>query len=217
MSKPSTRLSRRRLLKYAIRVELLGIIWIVTETVMSAVAAIQQGGLAMSTFSVDSAIELLSAIVLCSRLYIEFNTGDDAISKVVERLSSAVVGVCLFALAAFISWKSGEAFAVGKAVQTNNLGLITAVLSSLITPWLATRKRRLGHDLESHALLGDAACSMTCAYMAWTLLAGLVLERFFGWWWVDAVSALGILYFVLQEAWEAVIAAWTGETHVHDH
>jgi len=43
--------------------------------------------------------------------------------------------------------------------------------------------------------------------MAGTLLAGLALRALFGWWWADPLAALGIVYFVVREGWEAIEAA----------
>ena len=40
--------------------------------------------------------------------------------------------------------------------------------------------------------------------MAATLLAGLVARAAFGWWWADPVAALGIVYFIVREAREAL-------------
>lgn len=208
---------RRRLVWMALQIEFVSLAWIVVEAVLSAVAALQSGSLALSAFSVDSAIELLSGLVLTSRLWLEFQYGEAGLSEVVERVSSAIVGVCLFSLAAYIAWRSGQALAIRHSVHTTSLGIAVVAGSSIITPWLARSKHRLGVRLHSHALLGDAACSMTCAYMAWTLLAGLMLQQVFGWWWIDPLAAVGILYFVTREAWESVIATWTGAAHVHNH
>lgn len=208
---------RTHLLDSALRVEYLSLSWVVTETILSAFAAVAVGSLAISAFSVDSGVELLSGFVLLGRLFMERRTGRDAQSKRVERISAAIVGLCLFTLAIFISLKSGQALHRHASAPMSQLGLMVALGSSVITPWLAFQKRRLGERLHSHALMGDAACSMTCAYMAWTLLGGLLLQKLFGFWWIDPVAAVGILYFVLREAWESLIGAWTGEEHIHAH
>ncbi len=50
----------------------------------------------------------------------------------------------------------------------------------------------------------DAVCSVTCAYMSLTLLAGLLLNRFFGWWWADPLAALVIVYYGIREAVHAL-------------
>jgi len=39
------------------------------------------------------------------------------------------------------------------------------------------------------------------------LLAGVGLTALFGWWWVDAATSLGMVYFVVREGLEALEAA----------
>jgi divalent metal cation (Fe/Co/Zn/Cd) transporter len=53
---------------------------------------------------------------------------------------------------------------------------------------------------------------VTCAYMSLTLLVGLLLNRFFGWWWADPLAALALVYFLVREGREALHEARTGET-----
>jgi divalent metal cation (Fe/Co/Zn/Cd) transporter len=45
---------------------------------------------------------------------------------------------------------------------------------------------------------------MVCAYTSWILLAGVGATTLFGWWWIDAVAALGFTWFVVREGLEAV-------------
>ena len=51
-----------------------------------------------------------------------------------------------------------------------------------------------------------------CAYMAITLLVGLLLNKLFGWWWADPLAALVLVYFIVKEGREALQEARTGET-----
>jgi divalent metal cation (Fe/Co/Zn/Cd) transporter len=46
--------------------------------------------------------------------------------------------------------------------------------------------------------------------MAATLLAGLVLNQLFGWWWADPVAGLAMIWWIRGEADEALEAARTG-------
>jgi len=81
-------------------------------------------------------------------------------------------------------------------------------LTSMVgMPLLARAKTAVAESIGSPALKGDAACSITCAYMAATLLGGLALNALFGWWWADPIAALGIVYFLVREGREA----WSGE------
>ncbi|SFU93862.1 cation transporter [Alicyclobacillus macrosporangiidus] len=204
-------------LTLALWVETASLLWILAEAALSGFAAVRAGSLALSAFSADSGIEFVSGVILWVRLWWERGHPDHGWVDRVERVSSALVAACLFALAGFISFQAGQALALRSGMLESPLGLAVAVASSLITPWLALVKRRLGRKLHSHALLGDAACSMTCACMAWALLAGLLLQRAFGWWWVDAAAALGIIAFVLREALESAEAARSGAPHLHHH
>ncbi len=40
--------------------------------------------------------------------------------------------------------------------------------------------------------------------MAWILLAGVAFTALLGWWWIDSIAALGLVYYVIKEGWEAV-------------
>lgn len=66
--------------------------------------------------------------------------------------------------------------------------------------------------VSSAALKADAACSVTCAYMSYALLAGLLLNKFLGLWWTDSLAALALVYFIVREGREALHEARTGET-----
>lgn len=77
-------------------------------------------------------------------------------------------------------------------------------------PILARRKRRIAARINSAALRGDAACSITCAYMAGTLLVGLVLNALLQWWWMDSLAAFALLYWLTREARETLAGARAG-------
>jgi divalent metal cation (Fe/Co/Zn/Cd) transporter len=59
-------------------------------------------------------------------------------------------------------------------------------------------------SLESRVLRIDAWMTAVCAYLALILFLGLGLHAWFGWWWVDAVSALLMLPIIVREGWETV-------------
>lgn len=86
------------------------------------------------------------------------------------------------------------------------MGLAVAAIAVIGMPLLAWRKRQIAAHLNSAALPGNAACSMTCATMAATLLVGLAVTTLFGWWWADSIAALAFLIWLVPEAHEA----WEG-------
>ena len=72
---------------------------------------------------------------------------------------------------------------------------------------LARQPRTTGRRLGSRAMRVDAIESMTCGWLSLVVVVGLVANLLLGAWWVDAVTSLGIVWFVVKEAREA----WSGE------
>ena len=58
-------------------------------------------------------------------------------------------------------------------------------------------------QIESRALRADAMETLTCGYLAWVLLTGLVVNALTHWWWLDSVASLAIVPLLLREANEA--------------
>lgn len=216
MGEPTAK-SSFQIARDAFHLELLSVGWIAAEAALSAVAAYSVGSISLSAFSMDSGVELISGMVLVLRLWVQMHEGVTELTSKVERAASLVTGCCLFVLSGYIAFESGEALARHAPPSVSYLGLIIAVASSIITPWFARRKRFYGIRLGSRALLSDAACSFVCAYMAWTLLLGLICAYVFGFWWADPVAACGILYFVLREALESIDSAFSKGSGVHHH
>ena len=72
---------------------------------------------------------------------------------------------------------------------------------------LARRKLDLARQLGSRAMRAEAIESLTCGWLSLVVVVGLVANWVLATWWVDAVTSLGIVWFVLKEAREA----WRGE------
>jgi divalent metal cation (Fe/Co/Zn/Cd) transporter len=88
--------------------------------------------------------------------------------------------------------------------ESSTLGIVVAAAAVLVMPFLAWRKRDLASRLGSRALEEDADESITCAYMAGTVLLGVGLTAVVHWWWVEDVAALVFLYWLGRETLEAL-------------
>jgi divalent metal cation (Fe/Co/Zn/Cd) transporter len=100
--------------------------------------------------------------------------------------------------------------------HASRIGLALAVASGLVMPYLARAKKRVGAQIGSAALQADGACSMVCAYMAWMVVAGLIVQVVLGWWWLNAAAGLALVYFVASEGLESVRDARAGEGLARD-
>jgi divalent metal cation (Fe/Co/Zn/Cd) transporter len=79
-----------------------------------------------------------------------------------------------------------------------------AVFSIVFMPLLAHAKRRVAADLDSAAVKADSKQTELCAWLSVILLAGVGLNRGFGWWWADPVAGLAMVPIVLAEGRRAL-------------
>lgn len=198
-------------LRRGVRIERITIGWMFIEVIASLVAAVMAGSVALMAFGLDSGIELLSAGVLLWRLGLEISGAHAQRVATAERRAQSIVGWTLLALSVYVVVDAAWAFLHPQALQSPALlGVLVAAAAVVIMPILVRAKRTIAAAIGSQALMGDAAEGVVCAYMAAVLLVGLVLRSWFGWWWADPVAAMGIVYFIVREGFEALEGAREG-------
>lgn len=195
-------------LQRGLAIEGVTIVWMLIEAIVAVGVGLTARSGAALAFGIDSIIELGSAGVLVWRLRAEFG-GDQAPHRIesVERKAGRIVGGALFALAGYVVLQSAATLVLQLKPEPSLPGMVLAVAAVVGMPVLARVKGNVATTIHSPALKGDAACSLTCAYMAGTLLGGLALNALLGWWWADPIAALGIVYFLVREGREA----WNGD------
>lgn len=187
-----------------IAVEWVSIGWMVVEGTVAIGAGLAASSLVLTAFGVDSVIELVAGAVLLWRLAVEARGAPLAQVEQAERRASGVVGAALLALALYVVVMAGYDVWTRTGSGTSLPGLALAVASGMVMPYLARAKKRVGTQIGSPALRTDGSCSMVCAYMAWTVVAGLVVQMAFGWWWLNAVAGLALAYFITTEGLESL-------------
>ena len=182
------------------RVQLITVAWMLVEVLVAIVAAWRAHSVALLAFGGDSAVELISALVVLLRF---------AGTGLSEHRAARTTSILLFILAAFIVSVSGLSL-TGKLLtpQPSWLGIGLLLAAAAVMPWLASQKRMLAHETGSAALAADAVQSAACAWLAWIALAGLFVNSFFRIAWADPAAALAIVPIVIKEGREA----WRGRT-----
>jgi divalent metal cation (Fe/Co/Zn/Cd) transporter len=193
-----------------IRIEQITIGWMVVEAALAIGAGILARSVLLTAFGIDSVIELVTGGVLLWRLLTEAGVGSLRRVERAENRAAWATGISLALLSLYIVVSAIITLATRTEPERSYVGIVVAIVAVLGMPVLARRKRAIAQRIGSSALRGDAACSITCAYMAGTLLAGLVLNAAFGCWWADSLAALALLYWLQGEAREALRGARSG-------
>jgi len=179
------------------RIQTVTILWMTVEVVVSLSAAWTAHSPALLAFGGDSAIELLSAVVVLWRFRAP---AQERSEKHVARIAAAL----LFILAAYVAVVSAMTLLGHREAKTTYSGIAVLIGAAAIMPWLAREKRRLSAITGSAALRADAAESALCAYLSLVALVGLGINAIWHLQWADPIAALVIVPLILWEGWEAM-------------
>jgi divalent metal cation (Fe/Co/Zn/Cd) transporter len=169
------------------------------EAVVSLVAGLVAGSVALIGFGVDSAIEVTASVAAQWRLR---SDRDSVRRERVEWLTRRVIGGSFLALSAYVAVDSVTTLWQREAPEPSVVGLGILVLSAFVMPVLARAKRRVAVALGSRALEAEATQTSICAYLSVIALAGVALNTFAGLWWADPVAALAMVPIIAKEGIE---------------
>jgi divalent metal cation (Fe/Co/Zn/Cd) transporter len=127
---------------------------------------------------------------------------DDA--SAIECKTAKIAGYLLFLLSAYVLVQAGFGLVMRHRAETSLVGIAVAIIAALGMPVLAKAKLRIADKIDSRSLRADAMETLTCGYLAWVLLAGLVLNAVMHWWWIDSVASLAIVPLLICEGFEAI-------------
>jgi hypothetical protein len=182
---------RTVLIQQAFRLEWLTVAWMVIEALVAIGSGVIAGSLTLTAFGLDTE---------------ELRRGEE-FSRHAERIASRSGGALLFVLAAYIVLGAAWSLWAHHGGEFSVPGFIVAAVAMPIMYVLARRKVNVARRLGSRAMRADAIESMTCGWLSLVVVVGLVANLLLAAWWIDAVTSLGIVWFVAKEAREA----WSGE------
>lgn len=173
----------------------------VLEAVVSLVAGVLAGSVALVGFGADSVIEVTASGAAQWRLRVEH---DHTRRERVERLTLRLIGWSFLALAVYVAADGARTLWLRERPERSVAGIVILTLSVIVMPVLARAKRRVARAMGSRALGADATQTSLCAYLSAIALAGVALNALLGWWWADPVAALAMVPVIAKEGLEGL-------------
>jgi divalent metal cation (Fe/Co/Zn/Cd) transporter len=189
------------LLRRGLLLEHITLGWNVVGTVIVIVAAIAAHSVALTGFGLDSLVEIGASMVVIWQLR--------GIHDNRQQRALRLISVAFFALAIYILGQSARTFLLRAHPSSSPLGILWLALTLAAMLVLATGKHATGTALHNPVLKTEARVTLVDAYLAGSVLLGLVLNTCFGWWWADPLAGLVIVFYGFLEG----SRAWTEATN----
>jgi len=196
--------ARTKWLQRGVWLEYFTIGWNIVEAVFAIGAGWLAGSIALIGFGLDSVIESASGAILLWRLKKELAGISGEQTEKAERTALLSVGITFWLLSGYVAHEAIGKLIAKEGPDVSIVGIVLATVSLIVMPVLAWGKRFVAARIQSRALEADAMETIVCAYLSFTLLLGLTLNAWLGWWWADPTASLLMLPVILREGWEAV-------------
>ncbi len=186
---------RESLLRQGLLLECATLSWNVVGTGLLLAAATAAHSVALLGFSLDSLIEIGTSTVVVWQL--RDNGGKR------RRRALQVISVSFIALAVYIGTKAAQTLTHRVRPLTSVFGMVWLALTFGVMLALAAGKHGVGKKLNNPVLTTEARVTLIDAYLAASVLAGVALNGWFGWWWADPLAGLIIVLYGIREGRQA--------------
>ena len=170
------------------------------EGVIALWSGIAATSIALVAFGADSYIEMAAASLVLWRLGI----GDFEYAEVVEQRIVRFIGWTFIVLAGAVVFRSMWALAEQTGAEESLVGITLALVSVILMPLIALWKLRIAAIGNLQSIAIEAKETIACSYLSLTLLTGLLANAMLGWWWLDAVTALLLVPWLVREGLEGI-------------
>jgi len=183
------------LLRRGLYLEYITLAWNIIGSGLVLAVAVSTGSVAFAGFGIDSLIEIFASIVVVWQL--------KSIGKQHERRALRLISVAFFALAIYVLLQSGNTLLTQIHPQTSVVGIIWLSATLIVMLLLAWGKYQTGKSLNNTVLLTEGRVTLVDAYLAASVLVGVLLNSLLGLWWADPLAALIVVYYGIREGLHA--------------
>jgi divalent metal cation (Fe/Co/Zn/Cd) transporter len=194
------------------RAALLAVITIgynVVEGVVSVWLGLEDESFTLFGFGLDSFVEVASGIGIWHMVRRIGRNGNEAPDRF-ERRALRITGTGFYVLTAGLAGTAVVNLLQGHRPETTVWGIVISLVS-ILSMWLLIRaKVRVGRQLNSSAILADAACTRACLQLSIVLLISSLGYRLTGIGGFDSLGTLVIAVLCYREGKEALEKARAG-------
>jgi divalent metal cation (Fe/Co/Zn/Cd) transporter len=191
------------LIRRGLLLEYITLGWNVVGVVIVVTAAYMARSVALAGFGLDSLIEIFASIVVVWQLL--------GVNQQREQLALRLIGFAFFALALYILAQIVVVLLTQTRPSPSIAGIVWLTATFIAMLLLAYGKRVTGKQLGNVVLMTEGHVTLIDAYLAGSVLIGLILNALFGLWWADLLASLVIVYYGIREG----IHALRGEGEQH--
>jgi len=201
--------NKTQLYKYAFLLAYITIFYNLVEGTVSVLLGLEDETLSLFGFGVDSFVEVISGIgILHMLIRIRNNMGETRDNF--EKTALRITGTAFYLLTAGLIITAIYNTIIGHKPETTFWGIVISILSILTMTLLIKFKLKVGHSLNSKAIIADANCTKTCLYLSVVLLISSLGYELTGIGGIDSIGAAGIAWFAFKEGKEAFEKAKSG-------
>ncbi|HLA50900.1 MAG TPA: cation transporter [Thermodesulfobacteriota bacterium] len=175
----------------------------IIEGIVSILAGLLAGSIALIGFGLDSFVESLSGGVMIWR----FGKHEEMSEEEEERIEAKAVRLIaytFFILGAYVLYESVKKLYLQEMPDPSLLGIIIAIVSIIVMPVLFYIKYRTGKTINSRSLVADSKQTLVCCILSVALLIGLGLNYLYGFWQADPIVGLVTVIFLIREGYIAL-------------
>jgi len=175
----------------------------IIEGIVSILAGLLAGSIALIGFGLDSFVESLSGSVMIWRFRKHEQMSEEEEERI-EAKAVRLIAYTFFILGAYVLYESIKKLYLQEMPDPSLFGIIIAIVSIIVMPVLFYMKYRTGKTINSRSLVADSKQTLVCCILSVALLIGLGLNYLYGFWQADPIVGLVTVVFLVREGYHAL-------------
>ena len=175
----------------------------IIEGIVSILAGVLAGSIALIGFGLDSFVESLSGSVMIWRFRKHEQMSEEEEERI-EAKAVRLIAYTFFILGTYVLYESIKKLYLQEMPDPSLFGIIIAIVSIIVMPVLFYMKYRTGKTINSRSLVADSKQTLVCCILSVALLIGLGLNYLYGFWQADPIVGFVTVIFLIREGYIAL-------------